>query len=127
MKSLHINLDWPSASLAAAIFAALGGAPRAEAARAPEDLRALAVVDAPYICRPVSAEGLRPVVVWIEGEVLVVGSMRKADPLPAWMAANGAGEWRTPVRPGVGVMHQGGRLTLKLAGRTLDCQRTNED
>jgi hypothetical protein len=30
------------------------------------------------------------VVVWIEGEVLVVGSMRKADPLPAGMAANGA-------------------------------------
>jgi hypothetical protein len=127
MKLLHITLQRQPATLTAAIIAALAGMPSAEAARAPDEPQASALVDGPYICRPVPSEGLRPVVVWIESEVLVVGAMSQVESLPAWVAANGAAVWRTPLRAGAGVAHDGGRHTLKLAGRRLDCQRTHED
>jgi hypothetical protein len=127
MKFLHITLHRQLAALTAAVIAALAGMPSAEAARAPDEPQASALVDGPYICRPAPAEGLRPVVVWIESEVLVVGAMSQVEALPAWVAANGATVWRTPLRAGAGVAHDGGHHTLKLAGRRLDCERTHED
>jgi hypothetical protein len=52
--------------------------------------QASAVADGPYICRPIPADGLRAVVFWIEGEVLVVDAMRQTEPPPTWVQAYGA-------------------------------------